>query len=96
MNLIIYNSRLDNPNTDIIAIDDYVCGYACKDSEPTGATAYLFKNMVNAAYSDKETGKSMSAKMLTAPPSTFRSHLTIHSPVVQHSRYQNNTILEGK
>ena len=66
MNLIIYNSRLDNPNTDIIAIDDYVCGYACKDSEPTGATAYLFKNMVNAAYSDKETGKSMSAKMLTA------------------------------
>ena len=32
----------------------------------------------------------------TAPPSTFRSHLTIHSPVVQHSRYQNNTILEGK
>ena len=67
MNLIIYNSRLDNPNTDdIIAIYDYVCGYACKDSEPTGATAYLFKNMVNAADSDKETGKSMSAKMLTA------------------------------
>ena len=48
-NLIIYNSPLDNPSTDdIIAIDDYVCGYACKDSEPTGATAYLFKNMVNA------------------------------------------------
>ena len=67
MNLIIYNSRLDNPNTDdIIAIYDYVCGYGCKDSEPTGATAYLFKNMVNAADSDKETGKSMSAKMLTA------------------------------
>ena len=55
MNLIIYNSRLDNPNTDdIIAIDDYVCGYACKDSEPTGATAYLFKNMVNAADSDRD------------------------------------------
>ena len=44
-----------------------VCGYACKDSEPTGATAYLSKNMVNAvdaADADKVTGKSMSAKML--------------------------------
>ena len=68
VNLIIYNSPLDNPSTDeIMAIDDYVCGYACKDSEPTGATAYLFKNMVNAvdaADADKVTGKSMSAKML--------------------------------
>ena len=67
-NLIIYNSPLDNPSSDdIIAIDDYVCGYACKDIEPTGATAFLFKNMVNAvdaADADKVTGKSMSAKML--------------------------------
>ena len=30
VNLIVYNSPLDNPSTDyIIAIDDYVCGYAC-------------------------------------------------------------------
>ena len=68
VNLIIYNSPLDNPSTDdIIAIDEYVCGYACKDSEPTGATAYLSKNMVNAvdaADADKVTGTSMSAKML--------------------------------
>ena len=68
VNLIIYNSPLDNPSTDdIIAIDDCVCGYACKDSEPAAATAYLFKNMVNAvdaADADKVTGKSMSAKML--------------------------------
>ena len=67
VNLIIYNSPLDNPSTDdIIAIDDYVCGYACKDSKPTGATAYLFKNMVNAVDADKVTGKSLSAKMLIA------------------------------
>ena len=32
---------------DIIAIIDYVCWYACKDSEPTGATSDLFKDMVN-------------------------------------------------
>ena len=67
MNLIVYNSPLDNPSTDyVIAIDDYVCGYACKDSKPTGATAYLFKNMVNAVDADKVTGKSLSAKMLIA------------------------------
>ena len=67
VNLIVYNSPLDNPSTDyIIAIDDYVCGYACKDSKPTGATAYLFKNMVNAVDADKVTGKSLSAKMLIA------------------------------
>ena len=25
-----------------------MCGYACKDSEPTGATADIFKDMVNS------------------------------------------------
>ena len=66
--LILSNSPPDNPSTDdIIAIIDYVCGYACKDSEPTGATADLFKDMVNAvdaADADQVTGKSMCAKML--------------------------------
>ena len=41
--------------------------YACKDSEPTGATADLFKDMVNAVDAtdaDQVTGKSMCAKML--------------------------------
>ena len=66
--LILSNSPPDNPSTDdIIAIIDYVCGYACKDSEPTGATADLFKDMVNAVDAtdaDQVTGKSMCAKML--------------------------------
>ena len=57
------NSPPDNLSTDdIIAIIDYVCGYACKDSEPTGATADLFKDMVNAvdaADADQVTGKSL-------------------------------------
>ena len=68
MSLILSNSPPDNPSTDdIIAIIDYVCGYACKDSEPTGATADLFRDMVNAvdaADADQVTGKSMCAKML--------------------------------
>ena len=68
VSLILSNSPPDNPSTDdIIAIIDYVCGYACKDSEPTGATADLFRDMVNAvdaADADQVTGKSMCAKML--------------------------------
>ena len=69
VSLILSNSPPDNPSTDdnIIAIIDYECGCACKDSEPTGAAAYLFKDMVNAVDagdSDQVTGKSMSAKML--------------------------------
>ena len=68
MSLILSNSPPDNLSTDdIIAIIDYVCGYACKDSEPTGATADLFRDMVNAvdaADADQVTGKSMCAKML--------------------------------
>lgn len=44
-----------------------MCGYACKDSEPTGATADLFKDMVNnvdTTNADQISGKSMCAKML--------------------------------
>ena len=65
---VLSSSPPDNPSTDdIIAIIDYVCGYACKDSEPTGATADLLKDMVNAVDvtdADQVTGKSMCAKML--------------------------------
>ena len=44
-----------------------MCGYACKNSEPTGASADLFKDMVNAVDAtdaDQVTGKSMCTKML--------------------------------
>ena len=70
VSLILSSSPTDNPSTDdIIAIIDYmyVCGYACKDSEPTGATVDLFKDMVNAVDAtdaDQVTCKSMCAKML--------------------------------
>lgn len=66
--MILSNSPPDNPSTDdIIAITDYVCSYACQDSEPTGATADLFKDMVNnvdRTDADQISGKSMCAKML--------------------------------
>ena len=66
--MILSNSSPDNPSADdIVAIIDYVCGYACKDSEPTGATADLFEDMVNAVDTtdaDQVTGKSICAKML--------------------------------
>ena len=68
VSLILSNSPPDNPSTDdITAIMDYVCGYVCKGSDPTGATSDLFKEMVNAvdaADADQVTGKSMCAKML--------------------------------
>ena len=44
----------------------YVCGYACKDSEPTGATDDLFKDKVNAVDAtdaDQVTSKSMCVKI---------------------------------
>ena len=66
--MILSNSSPDNPSPDdIIAIIDYVCGYACKDSVPTGATVDLSEDMVNAvdaADADQVTGKSICAKML--------------------------------
>ena len=68
VSLILSNSSPDNPSADdIIAIIDYICGYACKDSEPTGAVTDLFEDIVNAVdTSDAEqvTGKSICAKML--------------------------------
>ena len=47
ISLILSNSSSHNPSADdIIAIIDYECGYGCNDSEPTGATADLFEDML--------------------------------------------------
>ena len=48
-------------------IIDYVSGYVCKESEPTGAIALLFKDMVNDIYAtdaDQVTSKSLFGKLL--------------------------------
>ncbi|CAG2201820.1 unnamed protein product [Mytilus edulis] len=56
----------ENPSVnEIIAVEKYVSGYACKGNEPTGAVADLFNDMVNSA--DETTGsntKSLCTKLL--------------------------------
>lgn len=50
-----------------MSIIDYVCGYACKGNEPTGATADLFKDMTTAVDmtdANEVGGRSICAKML--------------------------------
>ena len=68
VSLILSSSPPDNPSTDdIMAIIDNVCGYASKDNEPTGATADLFKDTINAVDmtdANQVSGKSICAKML--------------------------------
>lgn len=66
VSLILSNSPPDTPSADeIIAVTDYVCGYACKDNEATGATTNLFKDMVNTTEVDNEvSGRSICAKLL--------------------------------
>ena len=50
-----------------VAVINYVCGYASKDSKHTGATANFFEDMVNAvdtADTNQVSGKSICVKML--------------------------------
>ena len=66
MSLILSNSHPDEPSAnEIMAVTDYVCGYACKENEPTGATIDLFKDMVNTTDAgDEVSGRSICAKLL--------------------------------
>ncbi|CAC5413965.1 unnamed protein product [Mytilus coruscus] len=66
ISLILSKSGPDNPSVnEIIAVEKYVSGYACKGNEPTGTVADLFNDMVNSA--DQTTGsttKSLCTKLL--------------------------------
>ncbi|CAC5388042.1 unnamed protein product [Mytilus coruscus] len=66
ISLIVSKSNVDNPSVDdILATEKYVCGYACKDNQPTGAVVDLFNDLVNCA--DESTGataKSLCTKLL--------------------------------
>lgn len=72
VSLILSNSPPENPSTDdMIAIIDYVSGYACKDSEPTGA---LFKDMVNAVDThdaDQMLMKTVGRRDISGPEASF-------------------------
>jgi hypothetical protein len=48
ISLILSKNGPENPSVDeIIAVEKYITGYACKGNEPTGAIADLFNDMVN-------------------------------------------------
>ncbi|CAG2201789.1 unnamed protein product [Mytilus edulis] len=62
---LILRVGLKIPVNEIIAVEKYVSGYACKGNEPTGAVADLFNDMVNSV--DETTGsttKSLCTKLL--------------------------------
>jgi hypothetical protein len=65
--LILSKSDPDNPSVDeILAVEKYVSGYACKGNQPTGSVVDLFKDIVNSC-SDESTSttpKSMCTKLL--------------------------------
>ena len=63
ISLIIGTSDPANPSVDdIIGMEKYVCGYACKGNEPTGATIDLFSDIVSS--SDSTSAMSLCSKLL--------------------------------
>ena len=66
MSLIISKSDPENPSVEeILSVEKYVSGYACKGNQPTGAVVDLFNDLVNCA--DESTGataKSICTKLL--------------------------------
>ena len=55
-----------NPSVeDILGMDKYVCGYACKGNEPSGAMLDLFGDMVHSSEDSGATNaKSLCSKLL--------------------------------
>ena len=66
VSLIISKSDPENPSVEeILSVEKYVSGYACKGNQPTGAVVDLFNDLVNCA--DESTGataKSICTKLL--------------------------------
>ena len=61
ISIIVSKSDPANPSIDeILAVEKYVTGYACKGNQPTGDIADLFQDMVNCAdESSGATAKSL-------------------------------------
>ena len=49
---------------DKIATKKYVCGYACKGNEPTGAVAEIFIDILSSANDDDASALSVFTKLL--------------------------------
>ena len=65
ISVIISKSNPDNPSVnEILATEKYITGYACKGNEGTGALVDLFRNIVNEADNEIQSGKSIITKLL--------------------------------
>ena len=66
ISLILSKSQPECPDVeDIIAVETYVSGYACKGNQPTGAVVDLFHDLVRSASEDNgATTKSLVSKLL--------------------------------
>ena len=66
VSLIISKGDPENPSIEeILSVEKYMSGYACKGNQPTGAVVDLFNDLVNSA--DESTGataKSICTKLL--------------------------------
>jgi hypothetical protein len=52
VSLIISKSDPENPSVEeILSVEKYVSGYACKGNQPTGAVVDLFNDLVNCEIS---------------------------------------------
>lgn len=60
VSLSISKSDPENPSVEeILSVEKYVSGYACKENQPTGAVVDLFNDLVNCA--DESTGATAKA-----------------------------------
>jgi hypothetical protein len=65
ISIILSQSSVENPSVnDIIAVEKYVTGYACKGNEGTGAVTDLFHDVVNNADESLDSGSSLVSKLL--------------------------------
>jgi hypothetical protein len=66
VSLIISKGDPENPSIEeILSVEKYMSGYACKGNRPTGAVVDLFNDLVNSAdESTDATAKSICTKLL--------------------------------
>jgi len=102
ISLIVSKSDPENPSVEeILAVEKYVSGYACKGNQPTGAVVNLFNDLVNCA--DESTGataKSVCTKMLMETvkrdiPAVEASYELSSLPLYRSSHTFQNVSLSG-
>ena len=65
MSLLLYQKVIPRtPVEEIISVEKYVSGYACKGNRPTGAVLDLFNDLVNCTDESGATANSICTKLL--------------------------------